>query len=228
MIFNKNAITSLSKKEGVHGPPRSDDAREPEEFPKSNSFTGKKGINVVTSNKNDADGSEKGDFKGTTSSEDIDDSYIFDDEHFSTCPGDVSDDKEKDILEIMLEKSELKKFYMIMANQKYGVPLKSSCVIINNNYVQDGKTVSKDPNPDVKDDFYLTIDEKLDVIIYVVDLIWHELNDSRGNRDLNTKLKYELDESMENLHKMIKKLGEKVDLALDKISAGDRKNDSEN
>ena len=64
----------------------------------------------------------------------------------------------------------MKKNFMIMANQKYGVPLKSTCIIMNNNYVQNAKTISKDPNAEDKDEFYLTIDEKLDVIIYIVDI----------------------------------------------------------
>jgi len=126
----------------------------------------------------------------------------------------------------MLEKSEVKKLFKIMANQKYGVPLKSTCIIMNNNYVQNGKTISKDPNAEDKDEFYLTIDEKLDVIIYIVDIIWHELNDNK-NGDSNMKLNQELNESIERLHEMIIKLEEKVDHALDKISSGDRKNDSE-
>ena len=113
-----------------------------------------------------------------------------------------------------------------MANQKYGVPLKSTCIIMNNNYVQNGKTISKDPNAEDKDEFYLTIDEKLDVIIYIVDIIWHELNDNK-NGDSNMKLNQELNESIERLHEMIIKLEEKVDHALDKISTGDRKSDSE-
>ena len=162
-------------------------------------------------------------FKDTTSSEDSDDAYIFDEEHFPTCNGDVSDDKMKEILEVMLNKEEMKKLFMIVANQKYGVPIKSTCIIMNNNYIQNGKTITKDPDAE-KDEFYMSIDEKLDVIIYVVDLIWHELNDNK-NGDL--KIKQELNESIERLHKMMMKLEEKVDHALDKILTGDCKNDSE-
>ena len=239
MIFNKNAHTSLSREEGVHVPPRSSDRARgvvPEECSKSNRSTGKKDSSstVVTSNKNHEDGIKKGGgnglYKDTGSIEDDECSYIFDDEHFSARTGDVSDDLEKDIVELMLEESEMKKFYTIMANQKYGVPIKSSCVIINNNYVLDGKTISADQNDEVKEKSYLTIDEKLDVILYIVDLIWHQLNDKEEKiGGLDMKLHHaELNKTFERLHKMMIKLDEKLERALEKISIGDRKNDCEN
>ena len=116
-----------------------------------------------------------------------------------------------------------------MANQKYGVPIKSGCVIINNNYVLDGKSISTDQNDEVKDKAYLTIDEKLDVILYIVDLIWHQLNNKEEKiGGLDVKLNHELNKTFERLHKMMIKLEEKLDLALEKISIGDRKNDCEN
>ena len=124
----------------------------------------------------------------------------------------------------MFNKTEMKKLFMIVANQKYGVQIKSTCIIMNNNYIQNSKAITKDPDAE-KDEFCMSIDEKLYVIIYSVDLIWLELNDNK-NGDL--KIKQALNELIERFHKMMMKLKEKVDHhALEKILTGDCKNDSE-
>ena len=125
---------------------------------------------------------------------------------------------------VMLDKSEMRKFYRIIANQKYGVPVNTHCVVINNNFLDRTGTKKQAPE-DINDENFMSQDDKLDIIIYVIDDIWHMVHDfmnGRSNVYFNKS-----QEKMTKLEIKIKKLEDKLDAVLDKMQKVlDRKEDN--
>lgn len=107
---------------------------------------------------------------------------------------------------IMLEPNEMKKMYMILANKKHSVPLKSTCIILNHNFVHTGGKTYERSHDD--ENFYLNIDEKLDVIIYITDVIFHEVND----------MQKEFDAKFELLNEKMAAIDKKLDILLNHVN----------
>ena len=97
----------------------------------------------------------------------------------------------------MLEPNEMKKMLMILQNLKNNVPVHSKCVILNNNYVRS----SDGPHYDDDGKFYLPDSDKFDLMIYISDVIFHEVHE----------LKDSFDEKLDSLDKKMAVIDEKVD-----------------
>ena len=139
----------------------------------------------------------RGDSEGNKENDDPEDS----DKNAVTSP------KKEEEFNIMLEQSEMKKMHMIIANIKNSFPINSRCVNINNNFVHTGDGTFECSQDDEK--IYLPIDEKLDILIYITDVIFHEVD------SLQTKF----DVKFEVLNKKMAVIDKKLDNLLDNLKA---------
>ena len=100
-----------------------------------------------------------------------------------TFAKEVVERKKVEQLNVMLDKNDMSKFFRIVTNQKYSVPINSSCVVINNHFLDhDGKKKKSDEGD--CDDISVVVDDndKLDVLIYIVDDMWHMIHDDLNDR----------------------------------------------
>ena len=139
----------------------------------------------------------RGDSEGNKENEDPEDS----DKDAITSP-----EKEEEF-NIMMEPSEMKKMHMILANIKNNIPINSRCVFINNNFVQTDDHTFECSQADEK--VYLPIDEKLEILIYITDVIFHEVD----------SLQKECDAKFEVLNKKMAVIDKKLDNLLDNLKA---------
>ena len=75
---------------------------------------------------------------------------------------------------------------MILANMKNSVPINSRCVIINHNYVRTGDSTYKRSQDD--ENFCLPSNENLDIIIYITNIIFHEVDSLQKEFDAKFEL----------------------------------------
>ena len=103
---------------------------------------------------------------------------------------------------------------MILANIKNNIPINSRCVFIKNNFVQTDDHTFECSQADEK--VYLPIDDKLEILIYITDVIFHEVD----------SLQKECDAKFELLNKKMAVIDKKLDILLDNVKAAIDQDDS--
>lgn len=150
----------------------------------------------------------------------------FGDFDMKTLAKEVIERKKAEKLNVMLDRNDMSKFFRIITNQKYGVPINSSCVVINNTYFDhEGKKKQPKEEFDESTSVIMTEDDKLDVLIYIADDIWHMIHENVYRRDGDKSMydsedgdgNHSLFEKLERIELKMTKLEKKLDATLNKF-----------